>query len=275
MAGTLKTSQFNSATVANPTDEVPLLQGGQLKRVQVKVLTGNPDVGWQASGESWVFSSYSATTNIGVVTVPSDATTKYAIGMFVRIAQATGGTKYGKIIGVTSTTLSIWMIGYTLNNEAVTTSSYSPLAHPVGLPVTIAEGNPFMFRAYRGTAWTPSSSGNNTVPLNQKLYDLVGAFNTTTFQYTIQASGYYRCTARISIGIQTRIFSGIIMAGTEKIRGTDDQSPSAVTSSTLNAPQYFNAGDVVSLSCYFAATGAVEYDAAGAQCYLALELIGR
>lgn len=135
MAGTLKTSQFNSASVANPTDEVPLLQGGQLKRVQVKVLTGNPDVGYQASGESWVYSSWSSTTRIGVVTVPSDATTKYTKGMRVRIAQATGGTKYAIIMDITTTTLVLFFpTGTTLNNEAITSSFYSPLYAPVGFP---------------------------------------------------------------------------------------------------------------------------------------------
>lgn len=132
MAGTLKTSQFNSATVANPTDEVPLLQGGQLKRVQVKVLTGNPDVGWLASGESWSFSSFSSTTRRGVVTVPSDATQKYAIGMKVRFSQATGGTKYGRIIAVASTALTVYMMNAaTLTNETISSPVYSPLASPV------------------------------------------------------------------------------------------------------------------------------------------------
>ncbi len=133
MAGTLKTSQFNSATVANPTDEVPLLQGGQLKRVQVKVLTGNPDIGWVASGESWVFSSFSSTTRIGVVTVPSDATTKYSLGNRVRVSQATGGVKYGIIHYITSTALHIFFpAGTTLNNEAITSSFYTSIDTPIG-----------------------------------------------------------------------------------------------------------------------------------------------
>lgn len=135
MAGTLKTSQFNSATVANPTDEVPLLQGGQLKRVQVKVLTGNPDVGWQATGESWSFSSWNATLHLGVATVPSDATVKYVVGMWVRFSQATGGTKWGKIVSVTTTTITFQMPnGTSLANEAITSPVYSPLYRPVGAP---------------------------------------------------------------------------------------------------------------------------------------------
>lgn len=186
MAGTLKTSQFNSATVANPTDEVPLLQGGQLKRVQVKVLTGNPDTGWQASGESWVFSSFNSTTRIGVVTVPSDATTKYVAGMWVRISQATGGTKWGVIRAVTATTLSInFFYNQTLTNEAITTPFYSPLRQPVGspaLPVKSTDANGWTvldFGTYRewtkyftrgvsqaGSAWTNATGENLPVGLS-------------------------------------------------------------------------------------------------------------
>ena len=201
MAGTLKTSQFNSATVANPTDEVPLLQAGQLKRVQVKVLTGNPDVGWQASGESWVFSSYNSSSNTGIVTVPSDATTKYMVGMFVRIAQATGGTKYGRIIAVTSTTLSIWMLGYTLNNEAVTSSSYSPLAHPVGLPITIAEGNPYKASVYRGGTYALSSGVATKVQHDIEDYDTNNNYDpVTNFRFTAPVSGYYDIVSQAQVG---------------------------------------------------------------------------
>ena len=133
MAGTPKTSQFTAATVANPTDEVPLLQGGVLKRVQVKTLVGNPDVGWLATGESWTYSSWDATRRIGVVNVPSDATTKYTAGNRVRISQTTGGTKYAIITYVTSTTLTLhFQSGITLNNEAISTPFYSPLDSPLG-----------------------------------------------------------------------------------------------------------------------------------------------
>lgn len=135
MAGTQKTSQFTAATVANPTDEVPLLQGGVLKRVQVKTLVGNPDVGWLATGESWTYSSWDATRRIGVVNVPSDATTKYTAGNRVRISQTTGGTKYAIITYVTSTTLTLhFPSGITLNNEAISTPFYSPLDSPIGFP---------------------------------------------------------------------------------------------------------------------------------------------
>lgn len=106
---------------------------GQTKYITVKDLTGSPDFGWSSTGESWTFSSWSATTRIGVITVPTDATTKYTPGMRIRIAQTTGGTKYGIIHAVTSTTLSVFFpLGTTLNNEAITSPVYSSLSSPLG-----------------------------------------------------------------------------------------------------------------------------------------------
>ena len=166
--GAQKTSQFNQATTVTQADQVPLLQGGELKRVTVGVLTGAPDFGWSATGESWTFSSFNTTTRIGVVTVPSDATTKYSVGMWVRIAQSTGGTKWGMINAVTSTTLSInFFYNQTLNNEAITTPVYSPLAQPYGtpkIPVKNVDANGWTqwdFGTYK--EWTKKGSGVNSI----------------------------------------------------------------------------------------------------------------
>lgn len=131
--GAQKTSQFNQATSVTQADQVPLLQGGELKRVTVGILTGAPDFGWSATGESWTYSSYNSTYKIGIVTVPSDATVKYQPGMRVRFSQATGGTKYAIIHAVSTTTLTLFMgRDYTLTNEAISTPVYSPLDTPFG-----------------------------------------------------------------------------------------------------------------------------------------------
>lgn len=116
---------------------------GQTKYITVKDLTGSPDFGWQATAESWAFSSYSSTTLIGVVTVPTDATTKYSVGMRVSFTQTTGGKKYGTIIALTSTTLSlIFAGGAVLNNEAITAPVFSTLNAPYSGSVNLSdEGN--------------------------------------------------------------------------------------------------------------------------------------
>lgn len=135
MAGAQKVSQFPAATSVATTDEVPILQGGVTKRVTVAKLTGAPDFGYQATGESWTFASFNSTTRIGVVNVPSDATTKYSIGMWVRFAQTTGGTKWAIITAVTTSTLTLNMFyNQSLTNEAITTPVYSSLAQPYGAP---------------------------------------------------------------------------------------------------------------------------------------------
>lgn len=108
---------------------------GQTKKVALSDLLGIPDLGWTSAAETWTYSSYNSTLHTAVVSVPSDATTKYSVGMWVRFAQSTGGTKWGKITAITTTTLTIQMSGSaTLANETITDNYYSPLAHPVGAP---------------------------------------------------------------------------------------------------------------------------------------------
>jgi len=132
-----RTSQLTQLTAAQVAqgDYLPIVDAsaGQTKYITVKDLTGAPDFGWQATGESWAYSSWTAGTRIGVITVPTDATVKYNPGMRVRFSQTTGGTKYGIIHAVSATTLTIFFpAGTTLNNEAITSPVYSGLATPVG-----------------------------------------------------------------------------------------------------------------------------------------------
>lgn len=129
-------TQLTSSQVAQ-TDQVPIVDvsAGQTKYITVKDLTGLPDLGWTATGESWSYSSYSSVTHIGVITVPTDATTKYYKGMKIKITQTTGGTKYGEVVAVTATTLSVqWEQSKTLANEAITSPQYSSVESPAGMP---------------------------------------------------------------------------------------------------------------------------------------------
>lgn len=132
-------SQLTELTVAEPTDMVPIYEAstGIAKKISVQALTGLPDFGWTATGESWSYASWSATTRIGTITVPTDATTKYSAGMRIRISQSTGGTKYGIITKVEATTLTVFFpSGTTLNNEAISTPVYSSLKSPFGFPAS-------------------------------------------------------------------------------------------------------------------------------------------
>lgn len=130
-----RNSQLQELTVVAQNDYLTIVDtsAGQSKRVSVKTLVGNVDLGWVATGESWTFSSWSSATRIGIVTVPSDATTKYTPGMRVRFSQTTGGTKYAVITNVTATTLALFFpTGTTFVNETVTSPVYSSIKVPFG-----------------------------------------------------------------------------------------------------------------------------------------------
>lgn len=197
-----RNSQLTELLIVAQDDYLTIVDtsAGQSKRVSVKNLTGLPDVGWTATGESWSFSSWTAASNTGVVTVPTDATTKYAVSMFVRFAQTTGGTKYAKILAVTATTLTLWMPGYTLNNEAITSPVYSPLAHPFGLPVAISDGNPYKASAYNASTVGIATSAQK-VTLNTENFDTVAAFDAVTnYRFVAPVAGFYRVNAQVAFG---------------------------------------------------------------------------
>lgn len=145
------------------------------KKISVANAFGVPEATWMATGETWTFSSFNSTSGIGVVTVPTDATTKYTTGMWVRFSQTTGGTKYAKIIAVTATTLSLQFgASITLNNETITSPVYSPLARPYGVPAESTHKVGIIAGA------TVSSTGNKTItgigfkPRLVRFYSLLG-----------------------------------------------------------------------------------------------------
>lgn len=106
---------------------------GETKRIDVGDLLGLPKAGWQAAGEVWAYASWSSGNRVGTITVPTNATTKYTPGMRVQITQATGGTKYGIILAVSATLLTVFFpSGTTFNNEAITTPFFSVQKVPFG-----------------------------------------------------------------------------------------------------------------------------------------------
>lgn len=87
--------------------------------------------GWEPAGEAWAYAS--ATT----ITVPTDATTKYAVGDKIKLTQTT--VKYFVVTGVTATVLTITGgTTYTLANAAITSPYFSHKASPVGFPAAFA-----------------------------------------------------------------------------------------------------------------------------------------
>jgi hypothetical protein len=91
--------------------------------------------GWVDADESWSYSSWDDTNGVStaVITVPSDATTKYQEGMRVKFDQTTDGTKYGIITKVESTTLTVFInTDYDFDDETITNPYYSPMKAPFG-----------------------------------------------------------------------------------------------------------------------------------------------
>ncbi len=106
------------------------------KKISIANAFGIPTFGWTATGESWTYASWTSGTRIGTITVPTDATTKYKAGDRIKITQSTGGTKYGIIVLVAATLLTVFFpTGTTLNNEAITTPFYALSGvNPLGFP---------------------------------------------------------------------------------------------------------------------------------------------
>ena len=108
---------------------------GQTKRIKVSELLALPDFGWIPAGETWSYVSWDSARRIGIVSVPSDATTKYTLGNRVRIQQVTGGVKYGLIHKIEATQLTIhFPAGISLANQTISSPSWSPLDTPIGFP---------------------------------------------------------------------------------------------------------------------------------------------
>ena len=153
--------QMTAAEVA--TDDSIIIDdtsAGETKRIPVGDLLGLPKMGWVAAGQVWTFSSFNSSTRIGVATVPSNATTKYSVGMRIQFTQSTGGTKYGFVVAVTSTTISIFFgLSVTFNNEAISTPYYSTEYMPFGYTGPMLTREMFRAQTTNTERWVYSISG--------------------------------------------------------------------------------------------------------------------
>lgn len=116
--------------------------------------------GWQPDTNTHTFSSFNSATRIGVISVPSDATTRYSVGMKWRGTQATGGLKYGFIVAVTATSISVFFgMGVTLNNEAITLPFFSFGFMPLGYTGPILQREGYQSNVTNTERWIYSMSG--------------------------------------------------------------------------------------------------------------------
>jgi len=121
ISGTVSGSAiYTSPTINSPTISSPTFQD---------TLTG-----WVNANESWSFSSWDATNVTGVITVPSNATNKYSVGMKGSIQN--NGQQYFIITAVAATSLTGYFgTDYILTNNAITSPQYSSQKAPFGFPI--------------------------------------------------------------------------------------------------------------------------------------------
>lgn len=256
-------------TIANDDYLVVLDSSANIaKKITVANAFGIPSLGFTAAGESWTYASAST------ITVPTDATTKYAKGMTIKITQTTGGTKYGTIIGVTATVLTIaWRNGATLANEAITSPSYAVGHSPVGAaqiePSAIR--NPYKFSAYCSTG---KSIANTTliVDLQTELFDTNSNFASS--RYTAPIAGYFQINAQAWMGsagqgsgeygdLQLRK-NGTTIFQSERMNGSDDAN--RLVRAKISALVEMAAGDYLEIFVSF--TGSRDIVAGQATTYM-------
>lgn len=128
------------------THSDPVTAGNNARAYEYGRLRSDAQAGWMkpqynASGdenapvyttETWTYNSVSGI--VGVINVPTDATERYAIGDRVRWKQG-GGYKYGIVVAVAATTISVITgTDYTLTNAGITDNYISKWVNPVGFP---------------------------------------------------------------------------------------------------------------------------------------------
>ena len=216
--------------------------------------------GWTIVSDAWTYSSYNATTFVGVINAPSGANTRFSIGQRVKFTQPTLGVKYGKITAITTTTITVKMMGgTTLANEAITlpfySSAFAPLLFPSGF-VGINEIDYSSVPSFRATRTTTQTfTGNAVLTTNTEEYDLNGNYDPATFRFTAPVTGSYAfvTTGRANNAATLRLTSGIRINGSTVIAGAN------VDGTFTNSPGTFfvklTAGDYV--EAYYNSSGSI------------------
>lgn len=200
------------STAVSTDLEVPFHNpsSGDTEKADLGDLVGFPEYGWSAA-VTWSYSSWSSTTRIGVITVPNGATSIYSPRMRIKITQSTGGTKYGIIVAVAATSLTVFFpSGTTLNNEAISTPFYSSVAIPFGFPA-----NPTLWQLILTDANVRSTSNTSLTSMSIALDVGIGAWRMSLRAYlsftttansrygkmTLSSDGSTETNTALSIGI--------------------------------------------------------------------------
>ena len=250
-----------AVTATSVTTSAGMTNTGSFTQTGAVSLNGSWD-GWVGANESWAYAS--ATT----ITVPSNATTKYAIGDWVKITQS-ATVKHFVITGVASTVLTVVGVlptGTTVANSAITANAYSKVRNP-GITLNgILPYNPYKFSVYRNAAWT---SGNQTlakVAFDTKTFDTGTNFDVVTNnRFVAPIAGFYFFSSAVNAGAMVGGHTGTIALyknGVQAKTGVQAEAYSAVNLNyTVSGLLQLAANDYVEVFCLAdgdsGATGAV------------------
>ena len=155
--------------------------------------------GWTIASDSWSYNTYSSATNQGIINTNASANTRYSIGMRVKFTQPTLGIKYGYIVAVAGSTITVSFVGGTvLSNEAITlpfySSSYAPNQFPLDSPVI-------------STGYSDLGVAPNTIVHNgNRSYTLT--FNSVNLTTTLSPGFRLRTTRTVAAPIRSTLLNG-------------------------------------------------------------------
>lgn len=131
--GQQKITQFDEVTSTQSGDIIPIVRGGQNKKISVENFTGVLPEGWFSPAEAWTFASYNPLSKVGVISVPEGSLARYPIGTRVWFKQGTPAPtdRYGYVIASTTTSITLIMaVGSDLSNLTIQQPAISQLAAP-------------------------------------------------------------------------------------------------------------------------------------------------
>lgn len=156
--GQQKITQFDEVTSTQSGDVIPIVRGGQNKKISVENFTGVLPEGWLTPAEAWTFASFG--NGVGVITIPEGNINRYPNGTRVWFKQGTptATNRYGVVIASTTTTLTVAMIaGTVLSNLTIQQPAISSEVAPrtsenVDFTASIVYSNYVVGDIYTGTA---------------------------------------------------------------------------------------------------------------------------
>lgn len=231
---------------------------GDTEKVTIADITGSLNSGWTNVSDTWEYSSWSSTTKTGVITTPSGATSLYGAGMRIRITQATGGTKYGIIVKVTSTELTVYFgTDYTLNNETISAPSYSQQKAPLGFPLDPAK-------------WTVTTTDTSPRTTTSATYASMSVSSTAPI-------GVWN--TKLQVGLRTEQSTGTAYNKSFVMLSSDGSTPAAtdlegIVIFTAPASAIMRVGQTMTLTGQIAVTAATTFTIYGKTTTGTLYLLG-